>query len=210
MDKLTPTHPLRYSEDIPSNKAMLMPIKIGQKPESSFSDPVGLLGDCHRRIESFLSLLIKIAQTGGCELNAERREALEKALRYFREAAPNHTRDEEESLFPRMRKSKNKQVQTALAALDTLEADHDKAEKVHAEVETLGQRWLAEGRLSTREAKRLSQVLDDLKKTYERHIAVEDSDIFPLAGNVLEKSDLAEVGREMAVRRGIRPGGKIY
>jgi hemerythrin-like domain-containing protein len=183
-----------------------MPIQIGQKPESSFSDPVGLLGDCHRRIESFLSILIKIARTGG-ELNVEQREALENALRYFREAAPNHTRDEEESLFPRMRASKNEQIQTALAALDALEADHDRAEKAHAEVETLGQRWLAEGRLSDSEAKRLWQLLDDLKQTYDRHIAAEDSEIFPLAGKVLEKSDLAAVGREMAARRGTRPDG---
>lgn len=186
-----------------------MPIKIGQKPESSFSDPLGLLGDCHRRIESFLSLLIKIVKTGFAELNTEQREALEKALRYFREAAPNHTRDEEESLFPRMRKSKNKQVQAALASLDSLEADHDRAEKAHAEVETLGQRWLAEGRLSAREADRLSQLLNELKNTYERHIAVEDSDIFPLAGMVLGRSELDEVGREMAARRGIRPAGEI-
>jgi hemerythrin-like domain-containing protein len=186
-----------------------MPIQIGQKPESSFSDPVGLLGDCHRRIEGFLSLLIKIAQAHGGELNPEQREALEKALRYFREAAPNHTRDEEESLFPRMCASNNMKVRAALAALDDLEADHDKAEKAHAEVETLARRWLSEGRLSIRDAERLSQLLDDLKKTYDRHIAVEDSDIFPLAGRVLQKSDLAAVGREMAARRGVRPDGTV-
>jgi len=186
-----------------------MPIQIGQKPESSFSDPVGLLGDCHRRIESFLAILIKIGRTGGGELTTEQREAFEKALRYFREAAPNHTRDEEESLFPRMRASGNKQVRAALAALDALEADHDKAEKAHAEVEILGQRWMADGHLSTPEAERLSQLLDDLKRTYEQHIAKEDTEIFPLAGKVLKESDLTEVGREMAARRGLRPDGTV-
>jgi iron-sulfur cluster repair protein YtfE (RIC family) len=186
-----------------------MPIRIGQKPDSSFSDPMGLLGDCHRRIESFLSLLITIGQIGGGELTTEQREVFEKALRYFQEAAPNHTRDEEESLFPRMRATQNKQVRAALAALDELEADHDKAEKAHTEVETLGRRWLAEGRLSIRDAERLSQLLDDLKKTYDRHIAEEDAHIFPLAGKVLKGPDLVEVGREMAARRGVRPDGTV-
>jgi hypothetical protein len=37
-------------------------------------------------------------------LNEEQRGAFEAALRYFREAAPKHTADEEESLFPRLRR----------------------------------------------------------------------------------------------------------
>ena len=36
-------------------------------------------------------------------MTEETRVALESALRYFREAAPKHTADEEESLFPRLR-----------------------------------------------------------------------------------------------------------
>jgi hypothetical protein len=36
-------------------------------------------------------------------LTEETRAALETALRYFREAAPKHTADEEESRFPRLR-----------------------------------------------------------------------------------------------------------
>lgn len=30
-----------------------MAFQIGAKPDSSFDDPIGMLKDCHRRIESF-------------------------------------------------------------------------------------------------------------------------------------------------------------
>ena len=78
-----------------------MPIVIGAKQESDFNDPIGLLGDCHRRIEHFLSMLVTVAnQAHGTRMTCDQQLALETALRYFREAAPRHTADEEESLFP--------------------------------------------------------------------------------------------------------------
>jgi hypothetical protein len=33
-----------------------MPIVIGAKRESDFTDPIGMLSDCHRRIEMFLNV----------------------------------------------------------------------------------------------------------------------------------------------------------
>jgi len=77
-----------------------MPIIIGSKRESDLTDPIGMLGDCHRRIEMFLDVLVSVAeQAHGDRLTEDQRGALETALRYFREAAPNHTADEEESLL---------------------------------------------------------------------------------------------------------------
>ena len=81
-----------------------MPIVIGAKPESSFTDPIGLLTDCHRRIERFLSILLQVSRAAhGEALNKEQRSAFETALRYFREAVPKHIADEEQTLFPRLR-----------------------------------------------------------------------------------------------------------
>jgi Hemerythrin HHE cation binding domain len=78
-----------------------MPVQIGAK-NHEYSEPLGLLSDCHRRIEMFLVSLSAIAKVAGPPLNDEGRRALENALRYFREAAPKHTADEEQSLFPRL------------------------------------------------------------------------------------------------------------
>ena len=78
-----------------------MPIVIGGKPESDFTDPIGMLGDCHRRIVRFLHVFVQLAgQKQGGSLTSEERTLLSTSLRYFREAAPKHTADEEESLFP--------------------------------------------------------------------------------------------------------------
>jgi hemerythrin-like domain-containing protein len=181
-----------------------MPILIGAKPESSFGDPIGLLTDCHRRIERFLSVLSGVATaTGGGPLNGEQSAALETALRYFREAAPRHTADEEESLFPRLRGKELPETQAALARVDALEQDHARADERHAEVDRLGREWLASGQLPPAAAARLSRLLDELAELYRAHIAVEEGEVFPLAARSLSAAECQAMGGEMAARRGL-------
>ena len=178
-------------------------IQIGQKPSPTFQQPLELLSDCHRRVESFLRALVLVAeQARGGALNLKQREALETGLRYFREAAPKHTADEEESLFPRLRELGDGATREALARIAALEVDHQIAKVAHDAVEQLGQAWLMSGRLSADDTTRLIQHLRKLASIYERHIAVEDNEIFPLARTVLDAVALREVGREMATRRG--------
>lgn len=182
-----------------------MPIQIGAKPESNFADPIGLLTDCHRRIERFLSVLAQIAaQARGGALNEEQRRALDTALRYFREAAPKHTADEEETLFPRMRRMENDKVRAVLARVDALEADHERADRAHAEVDGLGTTWLQAGSLPEADAARLSELMQDLQKLYRAHIAIEEGEVFPAAARGLEAGERKKAGEEMAARRGLR------
>jgi hemerythrin-like domain-containing protein len=42
---------------------------------------------------------------------------------------------------------------------------------------------------------------------YTRHIALEDSELFPMAARMLNPQQLQEVGQEMAQRRGL-PGSR--
>ena len=121
-----------------------MPVQIGAKTHD-FSDPTGLLSDCHRRIEMFLRSLQGAAKIIDLPLTGEARGALESALRYFREAAPKHTKDEEESLFPRLRQIHNPEIENALSALDAIEDDHRRADALHAEVHVLGMLCLEKG-----------------------------------------------------------------
>lgn len=179
-----------------------MPITIGKKPDRDYSDPLGLLSDCHRRIEQFLGVLIEVTgQARGAELNEDQRNGLEAALKYFREATPKHTSDEEESLFPRMLESSDERARSAISRLDELHSDHEKADTAHAEVEALGNQWISIGTLSSESIERLRALLEQLQSTYEKHIAVEDNEIFPLAGQILSSADIAAVGQEMAARR---------
>jgi iron-sulfur cluster repair protein YtfE (RIC family) len=183
-----------------------MPITIGAKLDSPFTEPLGLLSDCHRRIEKFLDQLLAItAELKGATLDASRQAAMETALRYFQRAAPLHTQDEEASLFPRLRAMETDEAREALKALDALESDHRAADEAHAEIDSLGWKWVEDGSLPEDEAARLLNLLTTLREVYRKHIAVEDNQVFPLAGRGLEGSELALLGREMAVRRGLDP-----
>lgn len=180
-----------------------MGIQIGQKPSPTFQQPLELLSDCHRRIEMFLrALILVVDQAQGGALNPQQREALETALRYFREAAPKHTADEEESLFPRMRELDPVAVQEALEKIKALEADHEVATRGHDLIEQLSLKWLKEDSLRANDVASLAETLRTLQQTYSRHIDIEDNEIFPLASKVLNKEQLADMGREMASRRG--------
>ena len=181
-----------------------MPVVIGGSA-ASFSNPLGLLTDCHRRIEMFLRALIAVAeQARDGSLNAEQRQALEKSLGYFREAAPKHTADEEESLFPRMRRIDNAEVRAALAQMDALEREHRVADELHARVDRLGQKWLTSGTLAQDDLTQIRTALDELKNIYDRHIAIEDEQVFPLAKKALAAEEQKKVGEEMASRRGTK------
>jgi hemerythrin-like domain-containing protein len=181
-----------------------MPIQIGRGPDHGFHQPLGLLSDCHRRIEHFLHVLVTIdAEAHGGSLADDYRRALEGALKYFETAAPNHTADEEESLFPRLRASGDPDAQRALETIDHLEHDHQAADAHHAAVNTLVRRWLDDGRLESGDAAGLREHLEALQRLYAAHIAVEDQQLFPVATRVLDAPALREIGREMAARRGV-------
>jgi hemerythrin-like domain-containing protein len=181
-----------------------VPIVIGGKRESDFSDPIGMLGDCHQRIVRFLHVLASLAsQHKGNPLSDEQRSLLAASLRYFREAAPKHTADEEESLFPRLRRVNNPDTDAVLARIDALEQDHECADRSHAEVDRLGQLWLANRQLSSDDASRLERLVSQLEMLYRHHIGREDTEVFPFAARVLTEVDRLEIGREMASRRGL-------
>ncbi|MBE0658928.1 MAG: hemerythrin domain-containing protein [Bryobacteraceae bacterium] len=182
-----------------------MPVQIGGKPESTFDDPIGLLGDCHRRVERFLGVLVKVAgDARGQALTVEQREALESALRYFRDAAPKHTADEEQSLFPRMRAAGGPAMEAVLAQVDALEADHARAGKAHDEVDSLGRRWIESGQLPEDDAARLCDVVSELAALYRNHIAIEDREVFPAAAAALTAEQRKAIGEEMAARRSLK------
>lgn len=178
-------------------------LQIGAKPESDFSEPLGMLSDCHKRIQFFLNDLVRLAEMAEQLLDETRRTALERALRYFQESGPRHTADEEESLFPRLRAMKEGHVREALAKMDALEADHQRANVAHDEVDAIGKLWLREGLLNNEKAARLRSLLHDLSELYRHHLEVEDVELFPVAGSMLSAHDKTDMGREMAQRRGL-------
>lgn len=177
-----------------------MPVQIGAKAHN-FNNPTGLLSDCHRRIEMFLGTFVAVAERIDEPPSEETVGALEAALRYFSQAAPKHTADEEESLFPRLRENHNPELKSALSALDELERDHELVSSMHGKVERLAAQYLKVGSLSNEESSAFRQVVSTLQAKYKGHIGIEDSVVFPLADRLLNESEKASIAEEMAKRR---------
>ncbi len=188
-----------------------MTVQLGAKPLADFSQPIEMMQDCHRRIEHFLGVLIKVtAQYGTRELTEEARQALAASLNYFANFAPRHTEDEEQSLFPRMRARQCAEVREVMAELDRLERDHRQGEVHHARVDQLVRQWLASGSIEARQREYLQQALDALASMYAAHIQQEEDHVFALASQQLAPGELRDMGEEMKRRRsphGLRRGG---
>lgn len=180
-----------------------MPVQIGMGVHG-FSDPTAFLSDCHRRIEMFIDSLEAVARVVSHPPTEDTERALTSALRYFRESAPKHTADEEESMFPRLRQIQHLDAQSAIQKLEQLEDDHRAAAPLHATIESLGQLYLSKGSLSLAEARDFAEAVASLKSLYRQHIKVEEQLVFPIAARLLSISDQTSIGEEMAARRGVR------
>lgn len=175
-----------------------MAIQIGAKPDSGFDDPIGMLKDCHRRIESFLGILyVVVGRAQGRCLISEERDAVKAALQYFRTGGQRHTADEEESLFPRLRESEAGTV----AEIDRLEGDHYVANDLHGSVERLYSAWITSGELTSSDALQLKSQTERLKQLYSDHIVVEETIVFARASQVLDSHAIAAIGTEFRFRR---------
>ena len=156
----------------------------------------------------FLGILEAIAKGLDRAPTGETRRALDSALRYFREAAPKHTADEELSLFPRLRRLRSARVENALSKIDELEKEHNWAELLHKDIDDLGCRYLRRGKLSSAEVGRFRSNVASLSAMYQRHITVEDRDLFPVAEEALPQADKLAIAEEMANRRNVSLAGK--
>jgi len=177
-----------------------MGIQIGAKPDAGFDDPIGMLKDCHRRIEQFLHVLCLVVERApGRPLTEEEANAVKSALNYFRVGGQRHTADEEESLFPRMRAEQG--TATALKEIEALETDHRQADDLHAAVERLYASWLEGKTLSAEELQKLRGATERLKQLYEGHIRIEENLVFPRAAEGLNREAIAQIGEEFRSRR---------
>lgn len=176
-----------------------MAIQIGAKPDCGFDNPLGMLADCHRRIERFLNILcVAATQASGRALNAEESDAVNAALHYFREGGRRHNADEEESLFPRLRAAQPDDFNASLAHLV---ADHRRTDQLHHQVEALYRKWMYARSLISSDQQALLSATSELRRIYTEHIRLEESSVFPHAAQVLDKAAIAAMGTEFQARR---------
>ncbi len=176
-----------------------MAVQIGAKPDSGFDDPIGMLKDCHRRIEHFLNILCLVAERpGDRSLTEEERSAVKAALQYFHTGGERHTLDEEESLFPRLSRAAG---EGGVEVIERLERDHTHAAELHASVDWLYTAWITDGVLESVDHQRLLSHTAGLRQLYKDHIEIEETIIFPHAVEILDSQTIAAIGQEFNTRR---------
>ena len=176
-----------------------MGIQIGAKPDSGFDDPLGMLTDCHRRIERFLDVLCLVADRAtGRAMTDEETAAVQASLQYFRVGGQRHNADEEESLFPRLRESS---ARDKFNEIHAILSDHQDANHLHGAVEKLYEKWVSAGTLELKDQGELLSVTQRLKRLYTEHIQMEEQVVFPRAAKLLTSDAIHAIGQEFRARR---------
>ncbi len=127
-------------------------------------------------------------------------QVLENLLAYLTSDLPLHAMDEEEDLFPLM-KLRCHPGDGFDAVLAQLEFEHS-VEKVLAHHIVIDLKEIA-GARALSSSMRIFADLQSFTECQQRHLAWENGTVLPLASKWLTPADLAEMGRNMAARRGI-------
>lgn len=176
-----------------------MPL-IENQTAASFDHPLEMLHACHGKILQQCDTLKKLAAhlpVHGCDEPAQ--QAAQAILRYFDTAGKFHHQDEEIDLFPALRTC----AEFEQISLEPL------LEKLLAEHEGMLASWQELRQLLVQVAAGNNAVLPDalLERfihSHSNHIAVEESELLPLAEHLLDGRQLIRLGMHMAERRGAR------
>lgn len=164
----------------------------------SFDEPLEMLDACHGRVRAQLDtlrrLLPHLARHGADE---QARQAAGAILRYFDNAAPNHHNDEEVDLLPALEVRAQPESRARVAAVrERVLSDHARMYALWAALRPqlaaiqLGQCAVVD-----------EAVAAEFDKLYRCHIEFEESEVLPLARELLDRDALMTLGAAMTARR---------
>jgi len=161
-------------------------------------DAISLLLGCHDRIRHFTEVARKLAEHPGAPPN-DRADAASRVLRYYTVALPLHEADENQSIYPRLKK--------ALPAGALAEANQQMLEQ-HAGIDEL----IAElvpmwqtVKSQPEEQTQINDVLSDrtrrLESLWNVHLGLEEDQVVPAMRSYLTPDELNAIKQEMRDRR---------
>jgi hemerythrin-like domain-containing protein len=178
-----------------------MPTPIGVPEPPLGEDVVDLMLACHVRIRHFLGVARAVGR-GEAASEADLRDACERTRRYFLEALPRHVADENESVLPRLR-GRSASLDAALAAMHLQHTDH--APVVDALVRLLDRVALDPASPARRAS--VSRCAEALTVDLERHLAAEETHVFPAMRALLSDAERTQILTELRARR--RQDGRV-
>jgi hemerythrin-like domain-containing protein len=171
-----------------------MSFKPGQR-RTERRDPFSMLERSHHRLQEHLSTLLGAAAALNDDpRNKKARNQIVEVADFLGRSVARHERDEEESLFPRVR-HRFRQI------IATLEAEHRKQDKLHRELNALASACIR-NELDAALVAHLSDLSMTLSKSYAHHIEIEELELFPKARVILTAATKATMAAEMQSRRG--------
>lgn len=176
----------------PYLRARVMRSLLGRKQQAQ-GDPCTALVEGHERIRAFADLAVAIATREDAPF-ADVRAACARVERYFAVAMPLHVRDEEESIFPRLR-GRSSSVDAALAGMHEQHVLHaGLIERLCRAVSAV---------MSGDELGRASlvSIAQPLRQLLEVHLRSEDEIVVPAMRELLSRKEQAAIRREMEARR---------
>lgn len=169
---------------------------IEPMPLEMISEPLEWLFAEHFRHRQWCKLIERLARSGAWD-----GAALEAAIDFLRNDMPLHILDEEEDLFPLLRRRAQPEDDIE-RILGILSADHriDLDRVAH----------LLQGLTRARDSQKAPGLDGDLRALMldfvameRRHVALENAIVIPLARLRLRLSDLSALSRRLAARRGL-------
>ena len=169
---------------------------ITDEGPATLDAPLEHLMACHRRIEQRLATL----ERAGAALRERKDEALaaiRSAFAFMDSNGAIHTRDEEESLFPRLQPTL---AEADLALVEVLKVEHEEEELIYLHLKQVVDHVQAGEEMALTE---YDETVARLCALYRRHIAAEDTRLMHVARSALSGNDLAAISSEMKSRRGL-------
>lgn len=174
--------------------------QLTNEPAPDFSDPLGLLMACHKRMLAHCDTLDRIGERlASSGVDQDVRDAARQVYRYFATAAKLHHQDEEQDLFPML-------VRTSLKIAETihhLKQDHQRMETLWQELEPL-----LTGIEKIESPAQFTITATEFAQLYRSHIERENEFILSTAQHLLSAQQLNKLGRAMADRRQVK--GREY
>lgn len=168
---------------------------------ADFDHPLEMLAACHDRIKAQCDTLHHLAaHLPAHGADAQAQQAASNVMRYFDSAGRHHREDEEQDLFPRMiAGAKEEDAERVSSLVAQLSREHQEIEELWLKLRD-GLESIAHGE---------NMPLDPLAvnhfcTAYRAHMAIEDANLIPLAELLLANDAVADLGKAMAKRRGLK------
>lgn len=176
-------------------KAMALQALDTMPPAAQLTTPLDYIFADHFRQRVLCSVLDDIAETGVVD-----RDIAAAALRFLKTDFAPHVIDEEEDLFPLLRRRSQPEDRIE-DVLGDLSQEHA-SDKLDADGIVEGLQTVLESDDNAADDD-LRILLRRFAASERRHLIVENAIVMPLARTRLTKDDLRNLGRRMAARRGL-------